>query len=689
MHPLRRMVLRFFPRKAGLGNFPKHWEQLSADQKKDLAERSLAAGELALLNDDLSGIAHFEAAATLSIENPDVWYREGRAFFEYGIGDGKEKALLLASRYFKLASQLAPQRPETWSAWGSTLLELGETYGEHHFYLEAKEKFQQAIECAGTLNKDALAHLYWDFGLVWTQIAQHSGEAIDVRSAIQAFRTAMKCRTTPPPEFLNDCASAYLQMGLLVNDVRLYLEAAELLRRALEIDENFLEGQVTLATVYTQLYINTMNEKYSALACSSYEKLCEQEPQESDYWLGWAQILGESGRLNCDLKKLRLSIEKAVRGHSLDPENPALLYQWVESLSHLGAITGRLDLLIEAENKILRANDHLADDPDLWHAYGVCLNEFGQYYSDPDYYEYAIEKLQYGLSLDRTHAEIWHALAHAHAQIANLTDDLDMIERSTRFYTRALDLKPSCPSLMFDAANAWLLSCDLHDDPKDLDQAIHLYESLLQTQKDALLNHPEWLFQYTTALEWLGEYSGDDIHYTRAADLYMHVLLIDPETPKIHFRIAMCFVRIAEYSMEAEYYRRALHYFSFAIRQDEEDDATWLEWGLALVHLAHRSYDPETMQQCYLEAEQKLIRAGQLGNLNALYNLACLYSILGRHEEAMEFIYKSEKAFALPTVEEMLEDEWLDNLRNTNIFSEFLSNLQTRHGYGNNSPDIY
>ncbi len=687
MHPLRRMVLRFFPRKAGLGTYPKHWEQLPEDQKKELSERSLAAGEIALHNDDLTALSHFEAAATLSLENPEVWYREGRAFFEYGLSAGREKALLLASRYFKLAAQLAPEKPEIWSAWGSALLLLGQSYGEHHYYLEAKEKFQKAIDCSESLPPAALAYLYWNFGLVWTELAQHSGEAIDVSLAIQAFRTAMNHHgENPPPEFLNDSGNAYLQMGLLVNDSRLYVQAAELLNQAVSNNEHYLEGWASLATVYTQLYINTMDESYTVKALSCYERLCKEEPGDAEHWLGWAQILGESGRLNRDAKKLRLSIEKAARGCSLDSSNPLALYQWVESLSHLGALTGRLDLLIEAENKILRAQDKFSDDPDLWHAYGICLIAFGQYYSDPDYYEFAIEKLQYGLSLDRTNAELWHALALAHSYIANLTDDLDMIERSTRFFTRALDLKPACPSLLFDAANAWLLACDLHDDPKDLDQAIYLYESLLQTQNDALLNHPEWLFQYTTALEWLGDYTADETYFARAADLYMHVLLIDPETPKIHFRIAMCFARIAEHSLEAEYYRRAMHYFNFAIRQDEEDDAVWLEWGLASIHLAHYSHDPDTAHQYYTDAEQKLIRAGQLGNLNALYNMACLYSIMGRYEEAMDFISKSEKASALPTIEEMFDDEWLDNLRSTEMFSHFLSNLETRQG--NSSPDF-
>ncbi len=686
MHPLRRMVLRLFPRKAGLESSPRHWEHLTENQKKELSERSLAAGEIALYNDDLNGLAHFEAAATLAGDNPEVWYREGVAFYEYGLAEGREKALLLASRYFKLAAQLAPDIPEIWSGWGATLLQLGAAYSEHHFYLEAKEKLQKAIETGKRLPKEALAVLYWNFGLVWTELAQHSGEAIDVQLAIQAFRNSMECQERPSPEFLNDTGNAYLQMGLLVNDPRLFLQAADLVQEAVDLAPLYLEGWASLAYVYAQLYLNTMDEKYSARSCHCYERLCQEDPSEPDHWLGWSQILGESGRLNRDAKKLRLSIEKAIRGHNIDKDNAPLLYQWVEALSHLGSLTGRLDLLIEAENMILRGHDQFGDEPDLWHAYGICLLAFGQYYSDPDYYEYAIEKLQYGLSLDRTNAEIWQALALAHTHLAHLTGHLDLIERATRFYTRALDLKPSCPALLFDAANAWLLACDLRDDPKDLDQAVQLYETLLQTQKEALLNHPEWLFQYTTAIEWLGEYNGDESYISKAADLYLHVLLIDPETPKIHFRIAMCFVKLAEHSLEAEYYKRALHYFGFAIRQDEEDDTAWLECGLASIHLAHHSLEEDAINQHYADAEQKLIRAGQLGNLSALYNLASLYSILGRTEEAMEFICKAEKAFVLPTIEEMFEDEWLDNLRGTEAFAEFLSNLETRHG--NSSPDL-
>lgn len=682
MHSLKNLSSRFSPLENALH---QDLDSLNIEQKKEFAGMALAAGEISLLNENVKGLSFFEKASLLAEDDADTWYRKGCALLNFAIKTKKEKILHLANRCFKHASLLSSNQMEVGSAWGASLLHLGTLTGEHHYYISAKEKIQMALNCSKSLPGQAMAHLYWNYGLIWANLAQHSGEAIDVRLSIQAFQNAKKHLESLPPEFLKDSGNAYLQMGLLVNDSRLYLQAVELLQEAVTLDPLYTEGWITLANAYTQLYINTMDEKYTVKACECYEHLCnsKRSRKQAEYWLGWAQILGESGRLNADEKKLRLSIQKAARGHKVDPNCPFLIYQWAESLSYLGSLTNRLDLLIEAENKILGLQDHSSDDPELWHAYGTCLIAFGQYYSDPDYFDMAIEKLQHGVTLDRTNAEMWHTLGLAHNYNAHLTDDLDLIERSTRFFTKALELKPACPSLQFDAANAWLLSCDLHDNPKDLNQAIFLYESLLQGQKEALLNHPEWLFQYATALEWLGEYTADETHFVRAADLYMHVLLIDPETPKVHFRIAMCFARIGEYAIEAEYYRRAMHYFTLAIRKDEEDDSIWLEWGLACIHLAHYSIEPEVADQYYADAEQKLIRAGQLGNQNAFYNLACLYSILRRYEEAMDFIYKSESACALPAIEEMLEDEWLDNLHNTETFTRFLSHLETKFG---NSP---
>lgn len=679
--PLRRILSRFFPRKVVSASLPREAieaDLLPEDQKKDLALRYLSKGEMALLQGNLNALSCFEAASNLDRENPYIWYRQGLAFFEYGSEEGKEKALLLASKNFKIATQLDPTFFEAWVAWGNVLLQLGRFHEEHHYLLEAKEKYQKALEQAEGRPKEFLAELYWDYGIAWSEIAQHSGEAIDLRLAIESFQNSRRHQENPPAEFLNDFGKAYLEMGLLVNDTRLYVQSIDYLQKSVAISPRYFEGWMTLAESYAQLYINTLDERYVSKASDAYSTASKLSPSDPEVWLNWGQLLGESGKQIADPKLLRLCIEKCARAFQLDAEDPLITAQWVESLSYLGMYTGRLDLLVEAETKIIKAAEQFPDDPELWHAYGICLIAFGRYYEDGDFYEMAIEKLQYGLSLDRADPELWHALGLAHKHYATLTLNEDLSERAVRFFTKAIDLKPACPALLFDAASSLLQFSEIFDDLPSIENSIYFFELLLQGYKDAILHHPDWLFEYACAIAWLGDFVEQEKYFTRAIEIFSHVLLIDPDFPRIHERIAHCFVQLGSQSCESEYYKRAIHFFRLAARQDEENDSVWLEWGACLIHLAHHTLDSDFMNQLYMDAEIKIVQAGKLGSSGAYYTLACLYSILGRCTEAMDYIYKALAARSLPQIEELLDDEWLDNLRNTPAFAQFLTALEAK-----------
>lgn len=678
---LRRIFHRFFPRKATASlSAPEErsWTHLSPTEKKELALQTLSQGELALLQGNLSALTLFETAANLDPQNPMIWYREGLAFFEYGSEEGKEKSLLLASKHFKIAVQLDPLCFDAWIAWGNVLLQLGRFHEEHHYHVEAREKYEKAIELSPHQSPELLSELYWDYGIVWTEIANHSGEALDYHLAIQAFQTSLSNEPKPSAEFWNDYGNAYLQLGLLINDQRFFLQAIELMQQAVDHMPNYIDGWSSLGDTYTQLYLNSMDERFATKAGEAYAKAVRLSPKDAEIWLSWAQLLGETGRLNKNTKPLISSIEKCARAATLDPDNTYIICQWVESLSNFGALANRIDLLVEAEQKIMQATDIYPDDADLWHSYGICLMAFARYYEDAEYDELAIEKLQYGLSIDRTHAEIWHALGLANKHCADLTDEIAMIERAVRFLSKAMELKPSCPSLIFDAACAYLHHSEALDDMTTLERAIELFESLIQNHRGALLNHPEWLFEYASSLDWLGEYTLEEKDFLRAIEVYSHVLLIDPDYPKIQQRIAACYVQAGHILGELEHYKKALHHFRLAARSDEEDDSVWAEWGLCLIHLAHHTIDTEFMDQLYLDAEQKISKAGQLGNAQAYYHLACLYSILGQTKEAMNFVYKALFAKALPSLEELLEDEWLENLRATDLFAQFMADLEAK-----------
>ena len=678
-HPIRKIFSRFFPRKfLSAGQEIQEWNVLTEEQKKELAIHKLAQGELALLHGNLSALSLFEAASQLEPLNPVIWYRQGLAFFEYGSEEGKEKALLLASKHFKYAVLLDPQFFEAWTAWGNTLLQLGKFHAEHHFHLEARDKYQKALELSTTQPKEALAELYWDYGIVWAEIAKHSGEALDVRLSIEALQTSLQYQDKPSPEFLHDCGKAHLEIGLLVNDARLLPQAAHYLLQSVEIAPAYFDGWSTLAEVYSQLYMNTLDERYIGKASQAFQQAVRLSNHNAEIWLSWAQILAESGRINQDAKLLRQSIENCARAFTLDPKDPLIVAQWVESLSWLGQATSRLDLLIEAEQKILKATDAYPDDPDLWHAFGVCLACFGRYYEDADFYEMAIEKLQYGLSIDRTAAEHWHTLALIHTFYAEETHHEEVVERANRFFAFALDLKPSCPALQFDAACSLLHESELTGNLPLLQKALTHFESLLQQHEDVLIQHPKWLVKYAHALAWLSAFSMEEKQLSHALDVFLHVLLIDPDFRGIHHDIANCYAELGHRTGEAEYYKKGIAFFRLAARQDGESDQVWLDWGTALIHLAQCTQDRLIAHQLYLDAEQKILKGGSLGHPAAHYTLACLYSIQGRTNEAMELIRTALSAKELPPIEELFEDEWLDNLRATESFAQFLGQLEAK-----------
>ncbi len=677
--PFRKIFTRFFPRRAvSAAPLLKEEGYLEEEQKKELALRYLNEGEMALLQGNLRALSCFEAALNLDGENPQIWYRQGLAFFEYGSEEGKEKSLLLAGKNFKIATQLKPDYFDAWLAWGDALLQLGRFHEEHHFLIEAKDKYQKALAISQEQPKEVLAELYWDYGIAWAEIAQHSGEALDVRLAIEAFQTSKNFQENPSCEFWNDCGKAYLEMGLLINDARLYLQSIEYLQKAVETSSQYFDGWVALAEGYSQLYINTLDEKYVTKASNAYATASKMSPQDPEVWLGWGQLLGESGKQKNDPKMLRHSIEKCARAAQLDREDPLIAAQWIESLSLLGMVTNRLDLIVEAENKAIKAGSHFPDDPEIWLAYGICMSAFAKYYDEVDYYELAIEKLQLGLSMDRSDPELWHQLGLVHRAYANMTQDEELIERAVRFLSKAMDLKPACPTLVFDMAISLFEFSEILDDLPALEQSLLFFEQLLQEHRGVLIHHPHWLYHYAVALEWLGHFCDEEVHFVRAVEIFSHVLLIDPDFPQIHHKIAQCYVHLGSIAGESEYYQRAIHFFRLAAREDEENDEALLDWGICLIHLAHHTLDTDLMHQRYLDAESKITRAGTLGNEGAYYTLACLYSILGRTYESMELIQKALSARSLPPIDDLLDDDWLDNLRATPAFAHFITALEAK-----------
>jgi len=641
-----------------------------------LSQALIKKGEFCLLHGDISGLRFFDMAIKLDPANSNLFYQQGLALFEYGSEEGKEEELSLASKSFKRATTLDPKCFEAWHAWGNTLYLLGIRKEEPSYFQHARKKYETALALISDEPQDVLADLYWDLGDLWMKLAEISGEATDLNLALKAYEKATLYLDDFSSEFWMNFGDVYFKLGEKTNDLRLHVKAINCYKNSISITISSHERWMRLADTLKEIYSYTHDEDHYSQASECYSAAAQLCPNDEYLWTKWAELLLESGQHFRDIKKLRSCIEKCHRGHQCNPQAVHLIGIWSEALALLGLFTEKLELLHEAQNKIEELYEDAPDDPTVYYSYGMCLMATGSYFKDIDYYYQAIEKFQEGLSLNRSLHSLWFGIALAHVSAAEIDQDDKNFERACRFFERALNLKVNS-TYHYHYGYCLLKFSDLIHDQGTVELAIYHFEKAIGMQKNVSYQHPEWLFHYAIGLDYLGEYNENDSSYVKAIDILNHILMLNPEFPHIHSQLALTYSHYAELINEPDIYQRAFHHYRIAHQRDKENDQTILDWGITLVNLAELLESSVDSDQHYREAEYKMIQAARLGNSHAYFSLSCLYSLLGDYERSIYFLEKAHLFESLPHLEEILEDEWLEGVRETEAFSHFIEKIES------------
>lgn len=637
---------------------------------RDRVDQLLTNGERFLLLGNYSEAekAFEEAESTAPFPYPELYLGQGLALFDFGAEKKDEEALLSACRKLKKANTIHPESTEILGAWGNALTLLGEWTEEHHFIISAKEKYEQALGLG-----EESADLFWDYGIACYHMGCHSGEGIDLQKALSSFDKAALLSDELPSEFWIDYGSTALLLATKLSGGIPYVsKAVNCFRQAVKTNDTCFDSWCSLAEALQMLYEHTHDEEHFLQANECFETASRIGPQDGDQWLEWSRFLCDAARSTMDVKKIRSSLEKCHLAHTCAPEHPLPLAIWAEALALLGQLSDRLDLIFEAENKIFSALELAEDDPAIWLSFGRVYASFAAYYGDSDYYYQAIEKFQQGISLDRTFDCLWHEIALTYTKVGSLEEEGETIEKSLHFFQRALSLKANS-SRHIDYAKALSKIGELAHDKGRIEQAIHHFEVGLSMQKNAVYLHPDWLFSYGMALDAVGDFHDEEEYYTRAIELFSHVLMVDPEFPHLHHRLAQAFCHLGELSGNGDHFHRAVHHLRLALKREPESDVIILDWGVTLINISLHTQVLTDVEPLLQEAEHKITQAAKLGNQSAYYHLSCLYSILGEYDRSLYFLGKAERNSALPPIEDLMNDEWLEGLRSTSDFLEFLS----------------
>ncbi|MDJ0652407.1 MAG: hypothetical protein QNJ27_05325 [Simkaniaceae bacterium] len=653
--------------------------QPAGEENKDcsaLSENLLRKGEFQLFHDDKRGIESFERAAKLDPQNPRLFIKQGLALFEYGSAEENEEGLSLASKCFKITTTLDPYCFQAWHLWGNTLHFLGKRRQEPSYFSNALKKYERAVEISEGQTPDVLADLHWDLGDLWSELAKKSGEITDYHYAVKAYEKASTAKDDLAPEFWINFGNTYQVMGKKTNDTRFLLKAIDCYKNAVSSKISFSEAWLFLAVALKTLYSYTHEEDHFSQANECFATTLQLSKNDARAYLEWAQLLLESGTLVKDTKKIRASIDKCFKAYQFDKKNPPITTVWVEGLALLGSETEQLGLIHEALGKI----EHLIEEhknPETFYAYGMCFYALGTYYKDCDFFYQALEQFQEGLSINRAHHRLWHAMASSSFAAALLDHDEKSYERSFHFFKQALNVKRS--SLYHSHYAMCLLKWgEISHEKHIVKRAVSHFEEALDLQKNAPYMHLDWIFYYAAALDQLAGFNESDHHYAKAIDLLNHILMLRPEFPHIHLQLALTYSHYAELVSEPKIFYGALYHYRIAHQKEKENDQIILDWALTLMNLGDLLEKDVESDELLREAEYKMIQAAKLGNTHAYYALSCLYSVIGDLNNSLRLLRKAKAFDALPPIEEVLEDDWLENLRETQGFQAFVNALKCK-----------
>ncbi len=121
-------------------------------------------------------------------------------------------------------------------------------------------------------------------------------------------------------------------------------------------------------------------------------------------------------------------------------------------------------------------------------------------------------------------------------------------------------------------------------------------------------------------------------------------------------------------------YTAAYSKYSAALETEPDNYHALANWGLALLEEG-KTLSRKAMLLKFRQAEGKISQAKEIEG-KASYNLACVYSLTGRREEAIDELYQCQKDDTLEPVDFMSKDTDLDPLRKSKKFQKLMDGIK-------------
>lgn len=657
----------------------KIWKEMNQNEKDLFTILLLKHGAKLLEQGDNRVIENFALAAEVGSYAPEIFYNQGLIFLNH---PHNNRCLELATKAFEKTVQIDPTFLSAWYHLGQTSYFQGLVLGDLHFFTEAQQKFQMIEnQVNAPSNKTvSVSDFYWQWGRTLQYTGICSGEPVEFYEALNKFRMAEEngCKNAL---FLNDYGDAWIDLSALLDNPEMLKESLKLFELALEYDSTYYRSWFNKAMNLGKLIELNPQHEWIDQAHESFERAADLNSNDPKLWLYWGRLEGFLGKLKRNQKLIESSFLKFAKAHELDPDNHYLLNLWGEFELFLGTVQEQVELIQKAKNHFIKSLEINSEISHTWYLYGSSLNELGTYFEDETYFVNAIEKFNYGLTLANDNKLIWYGLAIAYYSLGDMKQDGASIEKAVKCYTQIAekDNIPS-PQLFNDWAVALMKLGEMTSQQSYIQLAIDKFETFLRKNSDeeAQETDLEWVYNYGCAYDLLGDLKEDPQCFEKAISILNQVLMIDSTYQHARYNLALAYSHLGEITSEVEHYTKAIEQFQLLLEQDPEDEIIPMDFGITLVNLAlliQDEHQSEKAEGLFRQAELFLMQAASLGNSQAFYQLAGLYSLTEHFDLAMYYIERAQFFGTLPSVDDMMQDDWLEALRITPAFRQFLENL--------------
>jgi len=434
---------------------------------------------------------------------------------------------------------------------------------------------------------------------------------------------------------------------------------------------NLSEDPHLLSETLLELYLRVREDDTFNLALEKVSRFLQKAPEDQKLLHIRAELYREYGLRNKEIKFLQLAFDEFEKIVTLYPKDQKAKALSIATAAFAALFAEDIQKIMEAAYKSQLLSEHT---PVELYAKGICSLCYAIYASDLDELQRAIHFFQRSTSVDRTFDLGWHYLGISFFLFYEATEEDRFVILAIKFFQKALQQKMRAETYV-QIAIATSRLFDIDEAVEHLEQAKVYFEIAFHIEKGSTFPPSDWVFEYASLLDQMGEVKEDEGLLTQAIEQFNRVLILDPATDDIHHRLALTLAHLADLTQDQNHFIRTICHFRLAHKSNPDHDFILLDWALTLINYAECIDDPDRKIAVMKEAEEKLMRSAKQGNSQAYYQIACFYSLNNHKDLAFEWMKKARQINALPPMQELLEDAWLENLRKTDEFHHFITFL--------------